>query len=320
MAGDNANPTLLGLSFSKVINVSTGSSSGSITASVRDEGSGVERVSLQLGRPLAQWAGFNLQWIGVNAETQSPLNEGVITGGFSVYSFAAPGRYDIVGATVYDNVGNQAYYSASQVASMAGQAYILVTDSLTNPSIDDLIQGTPADELLTGLDGADTLFGFDGSDQLFGNKGDDVLFGNQGSDSLYGGQGIDFAYGGQGDDEVYGNFGDDFLFGNAGNDTLYGGQGSDFIYGGQGDDVIYGDRGNDILLGDRGADLFVFGIDAGQDLIGDFNAADGDRIDLGGRPYQVLTSMWGETQIGYAGGTITLANIVPSQVSASWFI
>ena len=48
-----------------------------------------------------------------------------------------------------------------------------------------------------------------------------------------------------------------------------------------GDDILSGGLGADRLEGGSGADLFVFGeVDAGRDLIADFNAAEGDRIDL----------------------------------------
>jgi Ca2+-binding RTX toxin-like protein len=89
--------------------------------------------------------------------------------------------------------------------------------------------------------------------------------------------------------------GGDTLMGVAGADTLLGGSGADQLNGGIGNDVLIGGRGNDMLIGWTGADtltggegpdLFVFGPThasrgAGRDVITDFDAGDGDIIDLG---------------------------------------
>ena len=73
-------------------------------------------------------------------------------------------------------------------------------------------------------------------------------------------------------DLLRGGDGDDILFGFAGHDRLEGGNGSDTLYGG---------KGNDILIGGAGADSFVWNAgDLGNDVIRNFNAAEGDRIDL----------------------------------------
>ena len=75
----------------------------------------------------------------------------------------------------------------------------------------------------------------------------------------------------------------------AGNDTLYGNDGDNFLYGGAGDDVIYGEAGNDVLVGGagddtlkggEGADTFLFTNNGGSDTIKDFNASEGDVLDI----------------------------------------
>lgn len=91
---------------------------------------------------------------------------------------------------------------------------------------------------------------------------------------------------------VQGTAGDDTLHGTTqGRDTLLGGNGDDALYGRGSDDRLEGGKGADRLVGDAGADTFVYSrlsdsqVDAagkgiGRDLIVDFNAADGDLIDV----------------------------------------
>ncbi|WP_228377276.1 retention module-containing protein [Pectobacterium parmentieri] len=84
-----------------------------------------------------------------------------------------------------------------------------------------------------------------------------------------------------GNDILNGGDGDDILFGQSGNDTLYGGAGNDLLYGGSGDDILIGGAGGDTLIGGAGADTFKWQAgDIGNDVIKDFNAKEGDRIDL----------------------------------------
>ncbi|WP_434708828.1 LapA family giant adhesin [Pseudomonas sp. R1-1] len=84
-----------------------------------------------------------------------------------------------------------------------------------------------------------------------------------------------------GDDTLLGGAGNDILFGSGGNDLLDGGKGNDILLGGSGNDTLIGGKGNDILIGGSGADTFVWKAgDTGSDVIKDFKAADGDRIDL----------------------------------------
>ncbi|KAA3666458.1 Ig-like domain-containing protein, partial [Pectobacterium carotovorum] len=84
-----------------------------------------------------------------------------------------------------------------------------------------------------------------------------------------------------GNDILNGGDGDDILFGQGGNDTLYGRAGNDLLYGGAGDDILIGGAGGDTLIGGAGADTFKWQAgDIGNDVIKDFNAKEGDRIDL----------------------------------------
>jgi hypothetical protein len=91
----------------------------------------------------------------------------------------------------------------------------------------------------------------------------------------------DTLLGGAGDDILFGQGGDDYLDGGKGNDILLGGTGKDTLLGGEGNDLLIGGAGNDILTGGSGADTFMWKAgDYGNDVIKDFNAGEGDRIDL----------------------------------------
>ncbi|MGF6111997.1 retention module-containing protein [Pseudomonas frederiksbergensis] len=84
-----------------------------------------------------------------------------------------------------------------------------------------------------------------------------------------------------GNDTLLGGAGNDILFGSGGNDLLDGGKGNDILLGGTGNDTLIGGSGNDILIGGSGADTFVWKAgDTGSDVIKDFKASEGDRIDL----------------------------------------
>jgi Ca2+-binding RTX toxin-like protein len=75
--------------------------------------------------------------------------------------------------------------------------------------------------------------------------------------------------------------GNDTLLGGGGNDILFGQGGNDSLDGGKGNDILLGGTGNDTLIGGLGGDTFVWKAgDTGNDVIKDFKAADGDRIDL----------------------------------------
>ena len=68
------------------------------------------------------------------------------------------------------------------------------------------------------------------------------------------------------------------LKGNEFNNTLTGNADDNAIDAGAGDDVLVGGAGADTLIGGLGADTFVL---AGDDLISDFNSAEGDSVSLG---------------------------------------
>ncbi|GGE22197.1 type I secretion C-terminal target domain (VC_A0849 subclass) [Gemmobacter megaterium] len=150
----------------------------------------------------------------------------------------------------------------------------------------EALLGTKAQHFI-GSEGADTYTGTRFGDLVDGGAKADVIRGVQGDDVLNGDAGRDRLYGNKGEDLLNGGDGNDRLYGGLGNDTLYGGVGGDTLKGGAGDDVLQGGMGRDQLYGGAGADTFVFAelSDSSArkfDTIHDFDAAEGDLIDLSG--------------------------------------
>ncbi|HYH20773.1 MAG TPA: DUF4347 domain-containing protein [Azospirillum sp.] len=209
----------------------------------------------------------------------------------------------------------------------------------TVPAAPDATLGSPADDVLTGGAGNDILYGDAGNDSvtaglgddvLYGNQGMDVLYGNQGQDTLFGGQDADTVFGGQDADAIYGNMANDELYGNMASDTLFGGQGDDSLFGGQGDDVVAGNLGddvlngnlgNDTLIGGAGADRFVFATGGGADTIGDFDVAQGDRIQVqAGMTWTISDGPNGAVISFGTGDQITLTGISATTITSDWIV
>lgn len=156
---------------------------------------------------------------------------------------------------------------------------------------DDRLTGDDRDNILLGMDGHDVLEGRGGWDTLYGHTGNDTLNGDGGNDVLDGGDGVDTAdYADRsGPVSVILRDGRDskaMVSGQA-EDTLRnienitGGFGDDTLTGDDKANVLTGGEGNDTLVGGGGADRFVYTPDSfGDDVILDFDAAGGDRIDL----------------------------------------
>ncbi len=154
--------------------------------------------------------------------------------------------------------------------------------------------------LLWGGDGDDQLYGGSGNDRLYGGSGNDVLRAGSATSQILSGVdwGLDY------DSTLNQLAGNSILEGNDGNDWLYGNVGNDSLNGGSGDDFLDGGRGADRLVGGTGRDIFQFNavvdgqsffvksvgeggyrpapmkIDSGIDELVDFNASEGDRIQI----------------------------------------
>ena len=167
-----------------------------------------------------------------------------------------------------------------------------------------------------------------GDDQMWGGPQFDYLQGNTGNDNLEGGGGDDWVIGGKDNDSLAGNAGADLVYGNIGADTCDGGDGADIVRGGQdndilrggaGDDYVSGDRGDDTVSGGSGADLFhTFG-EAGLDRVIDFNASEGDRVQLDPGTQYAVAQVGSDTVITMTGGgQMILVGVQMSQLAAGW--
>ncbi|MGN7614069.1 LamG-like jellyroll fold domain-containing protein [Magnetococcales bacterium HHB-1] len=151
--------------------------------------------------------------------------------------------------------------------------------------------GDSASNILSAASSANTsIYGYSGDDTLTGDAGNDLLNGGVGSDILNGGLGNDLLYGGEGASA-------DTLNGDDGNDILIGDEGDDALNGGVGDDILIGGIGLDTMTGGSGADTFHYvgteetALTSGTvDRITDFNASEGDKIELIGDKFNGINT------------------------------
>lgn len=194
----------------------------------------------------------------------------------------------------------------------------------------DTLFGDAGQDHLLGGTGHDMLIGGTGADSLEGGAGDDIYIVDQADDVV-----VELA--GGGDDQVQasvnwtlgaqverlllsgsgnlngtgnalanliqGNAGANRLEGGAGDDTMGGGIGQDTLVGGAGKDRLSGGLGADRLEGGLNADRFIFAtrLDAQGDVVADFSAAEGDRIDL--RRIDANTALGGDQEFTWIGGS-----------------
>jgi Ca2+-binding RTX toxin-like protein len=186
----------------------------------------------------------------------------------------------------------------------------------------DHLNGTTGSNTLFGGAKEDTLAGMAGNDSLNGGSGADKLWGGSGNDNLAGGTGADLLVGGFGADRMDGGAGNDVLLSRsdsgemvaaqdgttrifatesaafkAVNDTLTGGAGGDtFRFEGNvnAKEEIVAKHVNDDgtidwvgVTGENGAthDHWVDGF--GNDVIRDFNRAQGDKIEISAHTAEV---------------------------------
>jgi Ca2+-binding RTX toxin-like protein len=203
------------------------------------------------------------------------------------------------------DAGNNNTYEVTVRASDGA----LFTDQAISVAVSDAADsayyGTASDEVFTVQDGSSwTIFGNGGNDQLTGGAGNDFIDGGQGNDLLNGGAGTDTVsyetatggvtvtlastktqHTGSGGKDTISGF--ESLSGSEFSDKLSGDDLANSINGNAGDDTIIGKGGADVLHGGNGADTFTYAsladsTQAAMDFVGDFNAAQGDRIDLSG--------------------------------------
>jgi Ca2+-binding RTX toxin-like protein len=184
--------------------------------------------------------------------------------------------------------------------------------------------------LFLGTDGNDNLLGSYGPDYMYSALGDDFLWGDNGSDTLRGSSDDDHLHGGIDSDVLDGGAGNDILIGgeDGARDILRGLGGRDWLDAGAGADTLSGGAGADLLIGGDGADLFYYNAvtDSTQtksDVILDFSAEQGDRIDLSdvrtgtGRDF-VFIGQTAFTDLGQVGIMYTADGHTLVNVNTSW--
>jgi len=168
-------------------------------------------------------------------------------------------------------------------------------------SIEDILRVAFAgagDDMVKGRQNVDELHGGPGMDSIRAGRGDDLAWGGRDDDQIAMGGGDDWASGGLGSDTIEGDKGSDTLFGNADDDYLNGGPGADRLHGGAGSDALVGGHGPDTFVASDGADVAM-----------DFDAAEGDILDLDGRDLLGVTEAGGSTMVAFDGGTMTLIGV-----------
>jgi Ca2+-binding RTX toxin-like protein len=195
----------------------------------------------------------------------------------------------------------------NSIENVTGSFY---DDDLRGDDHDNVLSGSWGDDFLMGGAGADTLnggWGVDGAnyqssptgvkvyllwnfasggeaegdqfnsiENLIGSEYDDDLMGDNGANKFHGFDGNDNIFGLGGDDELNGWWGKDWLYGGADNDSLWGGEDGDTLSGGPGADMFGWAESYD-----SGGVLPSGEVDwANIDTVLDFNAAEGDKIDV----------------------------------------
>ncbi|MFC3067977.1 NF038122 family metalloprotease [Phenylobacterium soli] len=257
------------------------------------------------------------------------FNDDVISGTNpdALITFTAPtsGTYYVEAGAFVDG------YAGSYRLSVSGASSDQPTagpDALTASASQTQIDGGAGDDTISGWSGGDSLFGGDGNDIINGGSGFDRTNGNAGNDTVHGNAGDDWVTGGKDNDALFGDAGNDILNGNLGNDTESGGLGNDTVRGGQGDDVLYGgdgadyitgDLGNDTMTGGAGADTFRAFNGEGADVITDFTASEGDRVQLDPGTTYTTAQVGADTVITLGGGaSLTLQGVTLADLPSGW--
>ncbi|WP_157139018.1 cadherin-like domain-containing protein [Asticcacaulis biprosthecium] len=174
---------------------------------------------------------------------------------------------------------------------------------------------------------------------LNGNSGNNVLDGGAGNDTLAGGGGNDTYYvqaagdkvielGGEGTDIIFstvtynlnGRYAETIHLTGAGSINATGNSLANTLIGNSGANVLNGLGGNDTLTGGAGADTFLFQASSRADRVTDFNATDGDLINVNAYTGGVANAGWVPQSgvnvvINFGGGNvITVENASQADV------
>jgi Ca2+-binding RTX toxin-like protein len=190
-------------------------------------------------------------------------------------------------------------------------------------NFEDLGLGGSANLTGIGNDAGNAILGNAGNNRLEGRGGNDMLDGKAGADVMLGGVGNDVYWidnagdqaietAGQGNDQVFSRINwvlgpnlESLVLDGGGSINGTGNDLNNALYGTRGANVLNGLGGNDSLKGGQGADIFVLGLRGGKDIVEDFRASEGDKLDLrafGGASKATFTQVGASTLISFAGG------------------
>ncbi|WP_293676063.1 hypothetical protein [uncultured Phenylobacterium sp.] len=130
--------------------------------------------------------------------------------------------------------------------------------------------------------------------------------------------GPDRLRGGRDSDAIQAGPGDDLIEGLGGLDELRGGRGDDRVDGGDGDDWVSGDRGDDVLTGGRGGDTFYGFAGCGSDVVTDFFAEEGDRVELEAGTAHTVRQVGADTVVEMTGGRLILKGVTAAALPRGW--
>lgn len=133
-----------------------------------------------------------------------------------------------------------------------------------------------------------------------------------------GGEDDDVLKGTDAPDDIQGRMGDDTINGLGGDDMLRGGRGRDSLDGGAGADWLSGGRDDDILRGGAGADIFNSFADAGTDTIVDFNAGEGDRVEIDLGVAYTVRQFGPDTVVEMQGAKLVLKGVKLADLPPGW--
>lgn len=305
--GEQTNPILYG--SVRLDNVIT-TSNYQLGDTVRLQPDSTHLIDINSSGSVTVWTQAWGSWSSYNAGTLHAQGDGT----YELSSLGGAGSYTNNATTSNSSSGFALLSNLSQVEAIGLNNDVSLndlrpydTDSTPQTNIDP---SNLADAILGHTEAT-----MPGADTVNGGNGNDILFGDLVSFNGIAGEGYqamqafvaqktgvaassvttsnvhqyitehytDFDVSGahDGNDTLLGGAGNDIIFGQGGNDLLDGGKGNDILLGGTGNDTLIGGAGNDILIGGSGADTFVWKAgDTGNDVIKDFKASEGDRIDL----------------------------------------
>jgi len=119
-------------------------------------------------------------------------------------------------------------------------------------------------------------------------------------------------------EDIHGLSGDDVLVSHGGDDAVRGGRGRDLVDGGDGDDWLSGGRDDDTLTGGRGADVFNSFDGAGRDIVTDFSAVEGDRVELDPGVAYTVRQVDHDVVVEMKGAELVLRGVEVARLPRGW--